>query len=424
MYGDVQAQEEFGVTIAENLDKESTFVPGISYNEDTIERAGVRYIPSIAGNNPVDPVQAGNNNYDFSNAASSMLQITCNNEYLPSKRIYNVQASSVPYDIVEGNVQSLVKDSISPSKQQSLLACLAYESTTLKKANNETDTTELTVANIKQYLVNLRKALRKAGARTSNQLQVSCDVYGLILQAAGSEFTADIKNQIAYSGNVGQWLGFTIWENAYIGGTYKYFDYAGNLRTVDTSSIDMIAYDGKTLYCDLKIEKLGVQDATTFNGVEIVSDLVLGARNNASRTLVKYNSNFLNDSVVTVAADDAESIYEVSLSDIQTSVAVGADNNITGTLLKQTGVNPLTAKWGEGYFVALKFTYDGFDTTTVKVGMNPSVSSGLVALTSNDDGVFKVTDKSTQKFVVEITSADGRFTKVQEYDLSGLTLSE
>ena len=56
--------------------------------------------------------------------------------------------------------------------------------------------------------------------------------------------------------------------------------------------------------------------------------------------------------------------------------------------------------------------------------MNPSVSSGLVALTSNDDGVFKVTDKSTQKFVVEITSADGRFTKVQEYDLSGLTLSE
>ena len=38
------------------------------------------------------------------------------------------------------------------------------------------------------------------------------------------------------------------------------------------------------------------------------------------------------------------------------------------------------------------------------------------------NGVFKITDKETQKFIVEIS--DGHVTKRTAYDLSGLTCEE
>lgn len=54
--------------------------------------------------------------------------------------------------------------------------------------------------------------------------------------------------------------------------------------------------------------------------------------------------------------------------------------------------------------------------------MDPSVSSGLVEILTDPDknGVFKVTNKDTQKFVVVATN--GVFTERQEYDLRGLQL--
>lgn len=62
--------------------------------------------------------------------------------------------------------------------------------------------------------------------------------------------------------------------------------------------------------------------------------------------------------------------------------------------------------------------------TSVKVGMDPSVSSGLVELLGDPDmnGVFKVTDKDAQVFKLVITN--GITSKVQTLDLSGLTCNE
>lgn len=58
----------------------------------------------------------------------------------------------------------------------------------------------------------------------------------------------------------------------------------------------------------------------------------------------------------------------------------------------------------------------------MKVGLQPSQGSGLVEIINDPDknGVFKITDKDTQKFVVVIT--DGTQTTTQEFDLSGLEL--
>ncbi|MBQ1297530.1 MAG: hypothetical protein IIY21_26040, partial [Clostridiales bacterium] len=59
--------------------------------------------------------------------------------------------------------------------------------------------------------------------------------------------------------------------------------------------------------------------------------------------------------------------------------------------------------------------------TSIKVGMNPSVSSGLVELDEDMLGVFKVTNKDTQR--LEVLSTDGNVSFASFYDLSGLTLS-
>lgn len=105
---------------------------------------------------------------------------------------------------------------------------------------------------------------------------------------------------------------------------------------------------------------------------------------------------------------------------MQENIVVGTDK-ITGTL-KYLSSGQLVTDWGAGYFLALKFSNIDTDAEKVMVGLEPSVSSGLVALDDDLNGVFKITNKDTQKFVVE--SVNGNQTTWQYYDLSGLTLED
>ena len=124
---------------------------------------------------------------------------------------------------------------------------------------------------------------------------------------------------------------------------------------------------------------------------------------------------------VTLATPTANTdFWGTKTSDMQTSVAV-ANGAITGTLKKLTS-GQLVTDWGEGYFLSLKFTKNNAKITDIKVGLDPSVSSGLVSLDPDMLGVFKITDKNAQKFVV--ISTDGEVSFKQTYDLSGLTLQE
>ena len=118
---------------------------------------------------------------------------------------------------------------------------------------------------------------------------------------------------------------------------------------------------------------------------------------------------------VTPAAATKASYWGTAVSAMQSNIAI-ADGKITGTL-KYLDEGQLVTDWGAGNFMALKFTVpDG--ATSCKVGLDPSVSSGLVELDEDKDGVFKVTDNETQKFVIVTT--DGTYTLRQEFDLSEL----
>lgn len=106
---------------------------------------------------------------------------------------------------------------------------------------------------------------------------------------------------------------------------------------------------------------------------------------------------------------------------MQTDVTVGT-NTITGTLHYLSGSNAITDEWGEGNFMVLKFSNVDPRTTSIMVGLSPSEGSGLVELYGDPDmnGVFKITNKNTQKFKVISSDGNGK-TATQVYDLGGLT---
>lgn len=119
---------------------------------------------------------------------------------------------------------------------------------------------------------------------------------------------------------------------------------------------------------------------------------------------------------VTPAAATKASYWGTAVSDMQSDIAVSG-NKITGTL-KYVDTGALATDWGAGNFLALKFTVPE-QATSCKVGLDPSEGSGLVELDEDKDGVFKITNNETQKFVIVTT--DGVHTLRQEFSLADLT---
>lgn len=125
---------------------------------------------------------------------------------------------------------------------------------------------------------------------------------------------------------------------------------------------------------------------------------------------------------VSMEAEDGDvTLFGTKVSDMQEDVVVG-DDEIVGTL-KYLDSGDLVTTWGAGNFMALNFINNDFSKySSVKVGMDPSQSSGLVEIINDPDknGVFKVTNKDTQVFKIVYTDAETGETNTQTFDLSGL----
>lgn len=125
--------------------------------------------------------------------------------------------------------------------------------------------------------------------------------------------------------------------------------------------------------------------------------------------------------VLVLPEDASATLFNTDVSDIQSDVNV--INNVIIGSLKYLSSGDLVTTWGAGNFIALKFVIIDPDITysDIKVGLNPSESSGLVTLDADLNGVFKVTDKNAQKFRIVVTK-DG-VEKTTDYVLSGLTVA-
>lgn len=120
------------------------------------------------------------------------------------------------------------------------------------------------------------------------------------------------------------------------------------------------------------------------------------------------------------AVDASDTLFGVDVADMQSGISVSG-NKITGTLKNLTGSNAITDRWGEGNFLCLQFNADDWtEFSSVMVGLDPSQESGLVEILTDPDknGVFKITNKATQKFKVVATKDGEEYTF--SYNLSGL----
>ena len=127
--------------------------------------------------------------------------------------------------------------------------------------------------------------------------------------------------------------------------------------------------------------------------------------------------------LVIKAEPNEGALFGVDVADMQDDDVKFENGKVTGTLKYLSGSNAITDVWGEGYFLCFNMadaTYTGL--TSVKVGLTPSVSSGLVEIINDADknGIVKVTDKAQQLFT--IIQSDGTHTRTQAFSLSGLEL--
>lgn len=121
------------------------------------------------------------------------------------------------------------------------------------------------------------------------------------------------------------------------------------------------------------------------------------------------------------AEESGTDMWGTLVGSMQDDVVVRS-GKISGTLKKLTS-GQLVTDWGEGYFLALKFANNDATVTSIKVGLDPSASQmEPVELDEDMNGVFKITDKDTQKF--KVISTNGTVTKTDIYDLSELELEE
>ena len=152
----------------------------------------------------------------------------------------------------------------------------------------------------------------------------------------------------------------------------------------------------------------------------LIETRISGALTKPYSAIALETQNFLNElSVAPMAGSD--DLWGTPVSDVQSNVTV-SDYAITGTS-KYVASGALADGWGAGNFIALSL-YDNDFTglTSVKIGLEPSAGSGLQEIINDVDkaGVFKITDKYNQKFVVVETN--GKNTVKKSYSLSGLTL--
>lgn len=278
-------QTEYYNYAIDNLYPDSTLLPGITFNANTIVKAGARYIPKF-NKGTVNAPKLPGQKYDFGTIGDTLVPIVTNNSQTPAYPIYDAQVATVGYDLVGAALKDLVQGNLTPALNIEGLSCLVHEGTDIE------DTTAIDETNVRDYLINLRKKMRDRGAK-GNILIVNTEIYAAILKVAGKDFDNEMKNRLNLTANIGTWLGWTIVESnifsMYSEG--KYIDYAGVTQTVDFTKIDLIAYDKEIFYIDILINMLKTQQAQTFNGVEIVSEVINGYRvGDSAQVLVKFNA--------------------------------------------------------------------------------------------------------------------------------------
>lgn len=256
-YNSLNVDERYSKILEPNLYYNPVMVPGVTFSDKyQTGPAGQIYVHKLA----TQAVEPGKPGRDFSDTevADTLIPIQINNNFHSSKKLYRVQAAAVDYAM--GNeFLSIAIQECREGWMRSGLACLVQEGTAAAA------TAALTADTVKSDIIATRTEIVKRKGR-ANVVMCSPDFYGLVLLAAGKDFTPNQNDRIAATGNVGNWLGFTFVEANGMNGTIKYYDSANQLKSVDMSGVDYIMYNHEALSIISNFELARIVDSENFSG--------------------------------------------------------------------------------------------------------------------------------------------------------------
>ena len=127
------------------------------------------------------------------------------------------------------------------------------------------------------------------------------------------------------------------------------------------------------------------------------SSLYIPVLYNPNSLFIATVSDSFLDALTFSPEEQGNSVFGVSVSDIQGSDLAVSNGKVTGTS-KYISSGVLAQDWGAGNFVCLKWTDPDTNATSLKVGLEPSAGTGLVECYTDTDrnGVFKITNKNIQ----------------------------
>lgn len=280
-YGGYNVNENYSSIVEPNLYYDSVLQPGLTYTDKFQGDAasGLVKVYKIAADGAQDPKTPASD-YEDSNASNELIDLRLNNSQMKSKKIFQVQANAVPYNMAEEHLSQAVLD-CKEGWQASGLACLVNEGTVLEDAE------ALTVDNIKKKVLNARKTVRK-GKAVANVVMCSVDAYTTMLEAAGDQYTPVTNDAIMQTGQIGKWLGM-LWVECNqldTSNAAKYYDNAGNLKTVDLTKVDFVMYDLNAFSIVDNLESIRLKDSERFTGSLAQVEINTGYRVTTSAKVV------------------------------------------------------------------------------------------------------------------------------------------
>ncbi len=255
-YGNQYVDEQYLSTIEPNLYTDEVLIPGVTFSTDIVEGpAGGYYAHKLSDGNAVEPGTPGR---DFNDEAAEddLIQVSYNNNFQKSRKIYGVQAAAVKFPIGEAylaNTLNVTKE----GRRYSALACMVNEGTVLE------DTETITKENVVEKITGMRQAIKDAHGQ-ANFMLVSTNVYNLCLQVLGLQTYAD---PAVRSAQLLERFGLSIIEcNSFDKSGVKYYDYSGTKRTVNLKNVDMICGYNEAFKLDDNFAMYRLIDSENFAG--------------------------------------------------------------------------------------------------------------------------------------------------------------
>lgn len=256
-YDQLNVDEKYASILEPNLYYNPVMVPGVTFTDKyQTGPAGQIYVHKVS----TSAVEAGTPGRDFTDKkmADTLVPIQLNNNFQQSYKLYGVQAAAVAFSAGEEALSTAISE-CREGWMQCGIACLAHEGFAA------TAKTAITADNVKTDLIATRKEIVKKKGR-ANVVMCTPDFYGIVLEAAGKDFTPVMNDRIADTGNVGKWLGMIFVEANGATGSIKYYDYTGSQQTVDLTNVQYVMYYHEALSIVSNFDMARIIDSERFSG--------------------------------------------------------------------------------------------------------------------------------------------------------------